>query len=160
MKKHFLKNNLVLLFNVRGKVLNSFERRLFLIKKLDKIPTRKPTLKVVIESTPEVATENRTNTRSSNEKKKQSSSNTRSKHKISLLKFHEEFLNETENEGKNINKQIFVSVFFRVSQKCLCKIYIFLHKRPIIFLMHVKFSKQICLTIWDCIHTFSRVFQK
>ena len=69
MKKRFLKNNLVLLFNVRGKVLNSFERRLFLIKKLDKIPTRKPTLKVVTEPKPELATENRTSTRSSNEKK-------------------------------------------------------------------------------------------
>ena len=69
MKKRFLKNNLVLLFNVIGKVLNSFERRLFLIKKLDKIPTRKSTLKAVTEPRPELATENRTNTRSSNKKK-------------------------------------------------------------------------------------------
>ena len=131
MKKHFLKNNLVLLFNVRGKVLNSFERRLFLIKKLDKIPTRKPTLKVVIESTPEVATENRTNTSSSNEKKKQSSSSTRSKHKISLLKFHEEFLNETENEGKNINKQIFVSVFLECPKSVYAKFTFFFIKGPL-----------------------------
>ena len=53
------------------------------------------------------------------------------------------------------------SVFFRVPQKCpwkKCEIYIFCHKRRIIFFVHVKFSKENCLTVWNRIHKFSRAF--
>ena len=54
-------NNLVLLFSAREKVLNNFKSRLFVIKNLDKIPTREPTpekaAELAAEPTPKVATE-------------------------------------------------------------------------------------------------------
>ena len=42
LKKSFL-NNLGLLFSAREPVLNNFKSRLFLVKNLDKIPTREQT---------------------------------------------------------------------------------------------------------------------
>ena len=55
-KKSFLKDS-GLSFGAKDKVLNSFKSRLFLIKNLDKVPTRKPTLKPAAEPTPKPATE-------------------------------------------------------------------------------------------------------
>ena len=83
MKKSFL-NNLGLLFSAREKILNNFKRRLFPIKKLDKIPTHGPTC----EPTPELATEP-------------------TKHKKSKLKFQQKLMNEIIANEKDINDEIF-----------------------------------------------------
>ena len=55
----------------------------------------------------------------------------------------------------------YVSVFLECPKSVdrkKCKIYIFCHKRRIIFLIHVNFSKETCLTVWNRIHKFSRAF--
>ena len=96
-------SNLVLLLSAREKVLNSFNIRLFPIKKLDKIPTLEPTPEPATESEPatepEVATESIKAMKAKN------------KQKTSSLKLHENILNEIKSEWKNINEQTFNEFF-------------------------------------------------
>ena len=89
IEKKYLLNNLGLLFNAREKVLHKYKIRLFSIKKLDKIPTTEPTTKS--EVTKELATEPEVATEPTKATK------AKTKRKISLLKFHEKFLNEIGN---------------------------------------------------------------
>ena len=98
-KKSFL-HNFGLLFSTKEKVLNSFKSRLFPIKNVVKIPTRKPTPEPATE--PEVAREPTKATKA------------KIKRKISSLKLHEELL-------KNINKQIFKEYFGYESPSFLVK---------------------------------------
>ena len=68
-------SNLGLLFSSRENVFNSFKRRLFPIKKLDKIPTGEPTQKQTAKSTP-------------------------TKHEKLKLKLQQEFMNKIIVDGK------------------------------------------------------------
>ena len=104
-------NDLGLLLSARGKVLNSFKRRLFPIKFFDKIPKRQPTLEPATEA--EVAAKPSKATKAIKAK---------TKRKISSLKLREEFLNKIKNEEKNINEQIFRDYFLYQTSSYLTKV--------------------------------------
>ena len=103
-------NNLRLFFSTIEKALNNFKSRLFPIKSLDKtwiniwlsISTRICTI-------PETTIVTK-------------ATKTKTKCKISPLKFREEFLNEIKNEGKNINELIFREYFNYLSPSFLVKV--------------------------------------
>ena len=104
MKKVFFKlNNLGLLVTAKGKVLISFQSRLFPIKILDKTLTRESTPGPTTE--PQVAKEPAAEPEVAKEpvkiKKK-----TKTKRKISSLTLCEKLLNEIKEEEKSINEQI------------------------------------------------------
>ena len=82
-------------------------------------------------------------------------------HKRTLEIVYNDNILSFEELLKKDNSYSICQCFFRVSQKCpwkKCKIYIFCHKRRIIFSMHVKFPKETCLAVWIRIHKFSRAF--
>ena len=86
LDKNYFFNNLGLLFSAREEDLDSFKSRLFPIKNVDKILTRKPTPGPATE--PEVATE------------PTKATTTKTKSKIFSLKLREKFLNEIKNDEK------------------------------------------------------------
>ena len=80
-KRYFL-NNIGLFFSASRKIFNSFESKMFLIKNLDKIPAPDPTHNPTAFDTP----------------KPTKVQTKKSKHRISLLKFHENFVNRIKND--------------------------------------------------------------
>ena len=94
-----------MLFSAREKVSNSF-KRIFPIRNLDEIPTRKPTAE------PKVATESTKSTKAAKAE---------TKRKISSLKLREEFLNKIRSEEKNTNEQTFLEYFFYQAPAYLAK---------------------------------------
>ena len=96
LEKKSILNNLGLLFSARKIIFNSVKSRLFLIKNLDKIPTRQPTPEPAAE--PEVAKEPATESEVATEQTKATKAKT--EHRICSWKLCRKLLNEIKNEGK------------------------------------------------------------
>ena len=94
-------NNARLFLREREKIFNNFKSKIFPKKNLDKILTSEPTP----DPTPNPSVFDAAKPTKAQAKK------SKKKHKISPLNLCENFMNEIENDKKNINNEIFMEYF-------------------------------------------------